>query len=114
MLTVSKASFISSTTVIVRTEGAIWLNLFATVLLGSCQFVLKQFFMFPEHCAFCYTKFCPVAIDIYATILFHNNIPVLRVSQITIGQIACSIYIVIFCYYLVHHVIIVIIIILYV
>ena len=34
---VSKALLISSVTVIVRAEGAIWLNPFATVLFSECS-----------------------------------------------------------------------------
>ena len=37
MFIVSKALFISSATVIVRAEGAIWLNPFATVVFTVCR-----------------------------------------------------------------------------
>ena len=36
MCIVTKAFLISSATVIIRTGGAIWLNLFATVLFSGC------------------------------------------------------------------------------
>ena len=39
---VSKALLISSTTVIVRTGGAIWLNPFATVLFSVCGAVTVE------------------------------------------------------------------------
>ena len=39
MFIVSKALFISSTTVIVRAGEAIWLNPFATVLFNVCSVV---------------------------------------------------------------------------
>ena len=39
MFIVSKALLISSATVIVRAGGAIWLNLFATVLFNVCSAV---------------------------------------------------------------------------
>ena len=39
MFIVSKALYISSATVIVRAGGAIWMNLFATVLFNVCSAV---------------------------------------------------------------------------
>ena len=42
MFIVSKALLISSATVIVRTGGAIWLNLFATVLFSVCSAVTVE------------------------------------------------------------------------
>ena len=42
MFNVSTALLISSATVIVRTEGAIWLNPFATVLLSVCSTVTVE------------------------------------------------------------------------
>ena len=42
MLTVSKALLIASVTVIVRAEGAIWLNPLATVLLSVCSAVTVE------------------------------------------------------------------------
>ena len=42
MLIVSKALLISNATVIVRAGGAIWLNLFATVLFTVCNAVTVE------------------------------------------------------------------------
>ena len=42
MFIVSKALLISSATVIVRAGGAIWLNLFATVLFTVCSAVTVE------------------------------------------------------------------------
>ena len=42
MFIVSKALLISSATVIVRTEGAIWLNPFATVSFNGCSAVTVE------------------------------------------------------------------------
>ena len=42
MVIVSKALLISSATVIVRAEGAIWLNPFATVLFSVCSAVTVE------------------------------------------------------------------------
>ena len=42
MFNVSKALLISSTTVIVRAEGVIWLNTFATVLFSVCSAVTVE------------------------------------------------------------------------
>ena len=42
MFIVSKALLISSTTVIVRTGGVIWLNLFAMVLLTVCSAITVE------------------------------------------------------------------------
>ena len=42
MFNVSKALLISSATVIVRTGGAIWLDLFATVLFNVCSAVIVE------------------------------------------------------------------------
>ena len=42
MFNVSKALLISSTTVIVRAGGAIWLNPFATVLFTVCSAVTVE------------------------------------------------------------------------
>ena len=42
MFIVSKALLISSATVIVRAGGAIWLNLFATVLFNVCSSVTVE------------------------------------------------------------------------
>ena len=44
MFIVSKALLISSTTVIVRAGGAIWLNHFATVLFSVCSAVTVELF----------------------------------------------------------------------
>ena len=44
MFNVSKALLISSTTVIVRAGGAIWLNPFVTVLLTVCSAVTVECF----------------------------------------------------------------------
>ena len=43
MFIVSKASLISSATVIVRAGGAIWLNPFATVLFSVCSAVTVEY-----------------------------------------------------------------------
>ena len=45
MFIVSKVLLISSVTVIVRAGGAVWLNLFATVLFNVCS-VVTLFFCF--------------------------------------------------------------------
>ena len=42
MFIVSKALFILSVKVIARAEGAIWLNLFATVLFNVCSSVTVE------------------------------------------------------------------------
>ena len=42
MFIVSKALFISSATVIVRAEGAIWLNPFAMVLFNVCDAITVE------------------------------------------------------------------------
>ena len=42
MFIVSKVLLISSATVIVRTEGAIWLNPFATMLVNVCSVVTVE------------------------------------------------------------------------
>ena len=42
MFTVSKVWLISSSTVIVRAGGAIWLNSFATVLFSGCSAVTEE------------------------------------------------------------------------
>ena len=45
MFIVSKALLISSTTVIVRAGGAIWLNPFSTVLFNVCSAVTVECFV---------------------------------------------------------------------
>ena len=57
MFIVSKALLISSATVIVRAEGAIWLNPFATVLFSVCSAVTVQCFVPVLHgCVCCYVR----------------------------------------------------------
>ena len=46
MFIVSKALLISNATVIVRAGGAIWLNLFATVLFSVCSAVTIYIYLF--------------------------------------------------------------------
>ena len=50
MFIVSKALLTSSATVIVRTEEAIWLNLFATVLLSVCSAVTVECYVLYPCC----------------------------------------------------------------
>ena len=50
MFFVSKASLISSATVIVRTGGAIWLNPLATVLFNVCSAVTVECFVLYPCC----------------------------------------------------------------
>ena len=47
---VSKVLLISSATVIVRSEGAIWLNPFATVLFSVCSVVTVEWSVFYPCC----------------------------------------------------------------
>ena len=49
-LLVSKASLISSATVIVRAGGVIWLNPFATVLFTVCSAVTVECFPLYQCC----------------------------------------------------------------
>ena len=50
MFIVSKAFLISSATVIVRTEGAIWLSPFATVLFSVCSAVTVECYVLYPCC----------------------------------------------------------------
>ena len=50
MFIVSKALLISSSTVIVRADGAIWLNPFATVLFTVCCAVTVQCYVLYPCC----------------------------------------------------------------
>ena len=50
MFIVSKASLISSPTVMVRAGGAIWLNPFATVLFTVCIAVTVECYVFYPCC----------------------------------------------------------------
>ena len=49
MFIVSNALLISSATVIVRARGAIWLDLFATVLFSVCSAVTVECFVLVLH-----------------------------------------------------------------
>ena len=50
MFFVSKALLISSATVIVRAGGAIWVNLFATVLFNVCSTVTVECCVLYPYC----------------------------------------------------------------
>ena len=56
MFIVSKALLISSATVIVRAEGAIWLNPFATVLFTVCRAITVE-------CCVLYAWVCLVCLQ---------------------------------------------------
>ena len=87
MFIVSKASFISSATVIVRAGGAIWLNPFATVLFSVCSAITVECCRFVpvlHGCVWyvcCYVRMKALCTNIHnlytylQTFLFTHNIP---------------------------------------
>ena len=57
MFIVSNASLISSATVIVRAGGAIWLNIFATLLFSVCSAATVEFCVFHPCCVGVFVMF---------------------------------------------------------
>ena len=74
MFIVWQASLISSTTVIVRAEGAIWLNPFSTVLFNVCSAVTVEWCALFPCCVSVFSMFAVMYIILIIYLFHFQNI----------------------------------------